>query len=187
MPQSDQPGSETLLIQEAIAGNKESFGRLYELYARQIFSYLFYRIDDHHTAMDMTETVFLRAWENLLNFGEKGRGMNFRAWLYRMAHNAMVDYHRTHKQGIDLEALAEQPDRLPHAIKLIESAEAQEFLVNKLEELDEVSRQVLVLRFYAEMNPKEISRIMGLSEGNVRVIQYRALKKMRDLIGDEDE
>ena len=176
MPQSDQPGSETLLIQEAIAGNKESFGRLYELYARQIFSYL-----------DMTETVFLRAWENLSNFGEKGRGMNFRAWLYRMAHNAMVDYHRTHKQGIDLEALAEQPDRLPHAIKLIESAEAQEFLVNKLEELDEVSRQVLVLRFYAEMNPKEISRIMGLSEGNVRVIQYRALKKMRDLIGDEDE
>lgn len=187
MPQSDQSGSETLLIQEAIAGNKEAFGRLYEKYAGQIFSYLFYRTGEHHTAMDMMETVLLKAWENLPNFGEKGRGMNFRAWLYRMAHNAMVDYHRSHKPEIGLEILAEQPDHLPHAAKLVEIAEAQEYLMGRLEKLDDVSRQVLILRFYAEMSPKEISQIMGISEGNVRVVQYRALKKMRDLMGDDDE
>jgi len=187
MPQSDQPGSETLLIQEAIAGNKESFGRLYELYARQIFSYLFYRTGEHHTAMDITETVFLRAWENMPDFGTKGRGLNLRAWLYRMAHNAMVDYHRSHKPEVDLEALAELPNQMPHAAKLVEIAETQEYLMKRLAELDEVSRQVLVLRFYAEMSPKEVSQIMDISEGNVRVIQYRALRKMRDLIGDDNE
>ena len=187
MPQFDQSGSETLLIQEAIAGDKEAFGRLYEKYAGQIFSYLFYRTGEHHAAMDIMETVFLSAWENLPGFGSKGRGLNFRAWLYRMAHNAMVDYHRSRKLEIDLEALAEQPDRLPHAAKLIEMAETQEYLMGRLEKLDDVSRQVLVLRFYAEMGPKEIAKIMDISEGNVRVIQYRAIKKMRDLMGDDDE
>ena len=187
MPQSDQSSSETLLIQEAIAGNKEAFGRLYEKYAGQILNYLFYRIGEHQTAMDMMETVFLRAWENLPAFGAKGRGLNFRAWLYRMAHNAMVDYHRSHKAEVDLDALAELPNQMPHAAKLVEIAETQEYLMKRLEELDEVSRQVLVLRFYAELSPKEVSRIMDISEGNVRVIQFRALKKMRDLIGDDDE
>jgi RNA polymerase sigma-70 factor (ECF subfamily) len=187
MPQSDQSGSETLLIQQAIAGNKEAFGRLYEMYAGQIFNYLFYRTGEYQAAMDMMETVFLRAWENLPDFGTKGRGLNLRAWLYRMAHNAMVDYHRSNKAEVDLEAIAELPNKMPHAAKLVEMAETQEYLMNWLEELDEVSRQVLVLRFYAEMSPKEVSQIMDISEGNVRVIQYRALKKMRDLIGDEDE
>jgi len=137
--------------------------------------------------MDITETVFLRAWENMPDFGTKGRGLNLRAWLYRMAHNAMVDYHRSHKPEVDLEALAELPNQMPHAAKLVEIAETQEYLMKRLAELDEVSRQVLVLRFYAEMSPKEVSQIMDISEGNVRVIQYRALRKMRDLIGDDNE
>jgi RNA polymerase sigma-70 factor (ECF subfamily) len=187
MPQDDQSSSETLLIQEAIAGNKEAFGRLYEKYAGQIFSYLFYRTGEHNTAMDMMEIVFLRAWEHLPHFGTKGRGLNFRAWLYRMAHNAMVDYHRTNKEEIGLDLLAEQPDHYPQAAKLVEQSETQQYLIKKLEKLDGLSRQVLVLRFYAEMSPKEVAQIMDISEGNVRVIQFRALQKMRSLIGEDDE
>jgi len=187
MPQPDPTGNETLLILDAIAGNKESFSRLYEQYAGHIFRYLFYRIGDQAAAMDMMETVFLKAWENLPAFGAEGRGLNFRAWLYRMAHNAMVDYHRTQKPDVGLEELVEQPARLPHAVQLIEEAETQEYLLKRLEKLDEVSRQVLVLRFYADLSPKEVSRIMNVSEGNVRVIQYRALRKMRELVGEDDE
>ncbi|MDK2981419.1 MAG: hypothetical protein PWQ55_1766 [Chloroflexota bacterium] len=187
MPQIDPPGSETLLIQEAIAGNKEAFGRLYDLYAGRIFSYLLVRTGERAAAMDMMETVFLKAWENLPDFGANGRGMNFRAWLYRMAHNAMVDYHRTRKDEPGLDVLIEQPARLPHALELVEEAETREFILGWLEKLDGAARQVLILRFYAEMSPKEIAQVLDLSEGNVRVIQYRALRRMRELIGEDDE
>jgi RNA polymerase sigma-70 factor (ECF subfamily) len=187
MPQDDQSGSETLLIQEAVAGNKEAFGRLYERYAGQIFNYLFFRINDRHRAMDMMETVFLKAWENLPRFGKQDRGSNFRAWLYRMAHNAMVDHFRTRKEEVGLDAVSELTAQIPHAAKLVEFSETQQFLLANLEKLDDLPRQVLVLRFYAELNPREITRILGISEGNVRVIQYRALKKMRDLMGEDDE
>lgn len=187
MPQDDQTGSETLLIQEAIAGNKEAFGQLYEMYAGQIFGYLCSHTGEQSAAMDMMETVFLKAWENLPGLGTGGRGLNFRAWLYRMAHNAMVDYHRTRKEETGLDMIAEQADHFPHMAKLAEISETQQFLLKNLEKLDGMSRQVLVLRFYAELNHKETAKVLGISAGNVRVIQYRALKKMRDLMGEEDE
>lgn len=187
MPHDNQKSSEELLIQEAIAGDKQAFGCLYELYADKIFKYLFYRIGGDAETADMTEMVFLKAWENLPHFGARGRGKNFRAWLYRIAHNALVDHHRARKEEFALDDVPELPSSEPYVQQLIEDSQQLDTVMALLNELDALSRQVIVLRFYAGLNNKETAEVLGISSGNVRVIQYRALKKIRELMGDEDE
>jgi RNA polymerase sigma-70 factor (ECF subfamily) len=187
MPQDDQKNDEERIIQVAISGDKQAFGRLYELYADQIYKYLFYRIGEHAKAVDMTEVVFLKAWENLPQFGSSGKGLNFRAWLYRIAHNAMVDHHRTKKERIALDDVPDLHDQTPFANDLIEYSEQLQELMTALDELDNHSRQVIVLRFFSGLDHKETARVMGISPGNVRIIQYRALKRLREYMGSYDE
>lgn len=188
MPHNDRNGSEESLIQKAIAGDKHAFGRLYELYADQIYRYIFYRSNEgHEEAADMTELVFLRAWENLPHFGRRGRGGYFKAWLYRIAHNALIDHHRTKKEKVSLEAVPDQPGNLPHTAQLVEESEQLQAVLKVLEELDSLSRQVIVLRFFSGLSNKETADVLGISAGNARVIQYRALKKIKSFVDDEDE
>jgi RNA polymerase sigma-70 factor (ECF subfamily) len=130
MPGVDQPDSELQLIQEAIAGDKQAFGRLYDCYADQIFRYLYFRVEERSLAVDMTEDVFLKAWEKIPQFGKDKRGLNFRAWLYRIAHNTVIDYYRTNKAEVSLDEVSEYHDKMPAAIQLIEeSEEIQELMV----------------------------------------------------------
>jgi RNA polymerase sigma-70 factor (ECF subfamily) len=187
MPHVDQRNSEALLIQEAIAGNKEAFGRLYDLFAGQIFRYLYFRIGERSAAKDMTGDVFLKAWEKLPEFGRNGRGLNFRAWLYRIARNLVIDHYRTKKTEVSIEPFSDQLSGLPSAHRLVEQAERDQALVRALEGLDDVTKQVIILRFYTGLSSNEVAHVMDLSEGNIRIIQYRGLKKMRALLGADDE
>ena len=115
---------EDQLIEKAISGEKEAFGHLYDQYFPQIFKYLLVRTDTREDAEDMTETVFIKAWEHLPNFGGKTKERNLRAWLFRIAHNTVVDHYRTnlyrwnrsHKQA----ALQASPIGLPWITKIAE-------------------------------------------------------------------
>ncbi len=187
MPHIEPYDSQMLLIQTAIAGDKQAFGQLYDIFAGQIFRYLFFHVGEHSAAKDMTEDVFLKAWEHLPGFGKSGRGLNFRAWLYRIAHNAVIDHYRGNKNEIPIDAIPGQSDGSPPVVQLIEQAEKAQALMKALDGLEKITRQVVVLRFYSGLNPAEIADVMGLSEGNVRIIQYRGLKKLREIMGADDE
>ena len=173
------------IIENAISGDKQAFGRLYEQYFMQIFRYLLIRSNNKEDAEDMTEIVFLKAWKNLPGFGEKSKGNNFRAWLYRIAHNTIVDHYRTrkHTSSLDLEkrSLETEPDLL-----VMENEEKRK-MVYAIKNLDAVSQNVIACRFIGGLSHKETALSTGLSESNVRVIQYRALKKVRDLMGEDNE
>jgi RNA polymerase sigma-70 factor (ECF subfamily) len=110
MPSRLQPDpAEADLITKAIAGDREAFGTLYERYLTIIYRYVFYRLGDEHDAEDLTEMVFVRAWEALGRY--RTTEAPFSAWLYRIAHNLLIDQHRTHKM---LDRLDEQvPDLAP--------------------------------------------------------------------------
>ncbi|NPV42207.1 MAG: sigma-70 family RNA polymerase sigma factor [Anaerolineae bacterium] len=187
MPHVDQPGSELQWIHEAIAGDKQAFGRLYDHFAGQIFRYLIFRVEERAVAADMTEEVFLRAWEKLPHFGREGRGLNFRAWLYRIAHNLVVDHYRTARPEVSFQNIPEPHSGSTSLPGIVERSDQTEQVRSALRELDEVARQVIALRFFSGLNPGEIASLLGLSEGNVRIIQFRGLKKMRGLLGAEDE
>ena len=178
---------EELLIKKAISGDKEAFGYLYDHYFIQIFKYLLIRTNTQEDAEDMTEIVFMKAWEHLPHFGGKKKDRNFRPWLYKIAHNTVVDHYRTRKHFLPLEmalhiSIGEgEPGRI--ALKNEESRR----IIQAVKQLDEISQKVIISRFYGDLSHKETALSTGINVNNVRVIQYRALKKIKDMLREDNE
>ncbi len=175
---------ETQIIQRAIGGEKQAFGLLYEKYSNAILRYLFFRLTSFEEAEDMTESVFIKAWEALPSFNNLGRGVNFRAWLYRIAHNMLVDFLRAHKENLSIDAIGELPSKILIPEKVTEQKESKAELTRAIRQLDDISLQVIMNRFIAGLDHRETAQIMGMSEGNIRVIQFRALIKLKEILGD---
>lgn len=179
----DRPESdEARLLKAARQGDTLAFGMLYECYAPRVFRFLYAHLDQRMDAEDLTEEVFLRVWQALPDYQE--RGAPFGGFVFRVAHNALFDhYRRSHRRGepeaLDEERLpAAQSDPAENSVAAVESAE----LKRLLEQLGQDQRTVLALRFLAGLTPDETGQAMGKSSGAVRVLQHRALRALRKLL-----
>jgi RNA polymerase sigma-70 factor (ECF subfamily) len=169
------------LVDRAKVGDADAFGSLYDRFQPEIFRYLVIRVRDQDVAEDLAQQVFLKAWQAIPRY--EHRGAPFRAWLYRMAHNQMVDFFRTNRpttdlEGVDLPEDGEAEDRLL-------TAEMNDALRGALEGLSEDHREVLVLRFLMEKSAREIGEIMGRKEVTIRGLQMRALQALRREIDEQ--
>jgi RNA polymerase sigma-70 factor (ECF subfamily) len=179
MPSQSIRPSEEDLIARAARHDADAFGALYERYLALIYRYVFYRVDDVAEAEDLTEQVFLKAWEALGHYQK--RKVPFSAWLYRIAHNVIVDRHRTRKEILPLEgqllrdATGGPEDRL-------DWRETIEAVAYALSQLTPLHRQVLMLRFISGFSHAETARVLERSEEAVRVLQHRALAALRELL-----
>lgn len=172
------------LVERALNGDAEAFGDLYELYLDEIYRYIYYRVAEPAEAEDLTEMVFLKAWEALPESSEPMD--DIRAWLYRVAHNLVVDQHRTRKPTVPLEESLDHGDHAtPERAAL--TLDASRELALKVAQLKPILQQVLLCRFVSEMSHAETARTMGLREGHVRVLQYRALKEIRRLWAEDGD
>ena len=172
------------LVNRALDGDAEAFGDLYELYLDEIYRYIYYRVAEQAEAEDLTEIVFLKAWETLPEISEPMD--DIRAWLYRVAHNLVIDRHRTRKQTVPLEeTLAHSEHPTPEGVAL--NLDASRELALKIGQLKPILQQVLLCRFVSDMSHAETARTMGLREGHVRVLQYRALKEIRRLLAEDGD
>lgn len=168
------------LIQAAIEGDQRAFGTLYERYYDSLYRYIFFRVGDSDEAEDLTAVVFIRAWESLPSYRQ--RSLNYRSWLYRIAHNLLIDRHRTQKVTFSLDLLQQIPDQdTPPDIANQTSEDVRE-LMEMIRKLDPIMAEVILCRFVMEMSHAETAQAMSCSENYVRVLQYRALKKLRDLL-----
>ncbi len=165
-------------MDQAANGNFSAFGQLYEQFLDKIYRYAYYQVKDRMTAEDITETVFMKAWKQIATC--KGRGDTFSAWLYRIAHNQIVDTLKSGKalQTIDLDDISnlDSPDLT------VDLNDETEELAEMIAELPEGQRQVLVLKFIEGLNNTEISHILNKSEQAIRILQMRALTRMREKI-----
>ncbi|MCD6577027.1 MAG: sigma-70 family RNA polymerase sigma factor [Anaerolineaceae bacterium] len=181
------PRDENQLIKKAIFGDKEAFGHLYDQYFMQIFKYLLIRSESREDAEDMTELVFIKAWKHLPNFGRKKKEHNFRAWIFRIAHNTLIDSYRTKKGSLSLESVSQNRSANPEPEKIILRNEQVERIHKAVNMLNEVMQQVIVSRFVSGLSHKEIAQSVGISESNARIIQYRTLRKLKALLEEENE
>jgi len=174
------------LVARAQRGDASAFGRLYEHYLDGIYRYIYYRVSDHDEAEDLTETVFLKAWEALPRF-KRGKG-TWRAWLYRVAHNIVVDRYRTHKANASLDEIHDQrDDDMPTPEHVAEAELEIERLSAALDRLSPRLREVILQRFVNGLSHAETAKVIGLRAGHVRVLQHRALKEMRHLMEDAEQ
>jgi RNA polymerase sigma-70 factor, ECF subfamily len=177
--QSRQPAEEDL-IARAVQGDADAFGDLYERYLALIYRYVFYRVNDVAEAEDLTEQVFLKAWEALDHF--RVRDVPFSAWLYRIAHNVVVDRHRTHKATLPLDGQLILQDVASGPEDRLDWRETIESLAHALSQLSPIHQQVLTLRFISGFSHAETAQVLERSEEAVRVLQHRALGALRELL-----
>jgi len=173
------------LIARACRGDANAFGDLYEHYLTAIYRYVFYRVGDVAEAEDLTETVFLKAWEALDKY--EVREVPFSAWLYRIAHNVIIDRHRTHKPAVSLESVLPLPDETSGPEDQLDALENIETLAHALSQLSADYQQVLTLRFISGLSHAETGRVLNRSEEAVRVLQYRALNALRQVLNRKPE
>ena len=171
------PDSDDHLVRRAIAGDGDAFGALYQRHMASIYRYIYYRVGDATEAEDMTETTFLRVWEGLPRFVPDR--IAFRSWLYRVAHNLLIDHYRTRKPQVSLELADQVHDPAPPPETALLAQSERRWLAEAICRLNPEHQQLLALRFIAGFTHAESSRIIGRSEPATRVLQHRALKALR--------
>ena len=172
--------SDEAALELAIQGDSEAFGILYERYVGRIYSYVYYRTGNAHDAEDLTERVFIRALHHIGSYNH--RGVPFSAWLYRIAHNLVANWHRDNSRRkeipLDDGVFSDHPGGLPeHEVMQVEE---QEHLLRVIRCLPSERQQLLILKFVEHLSNTEIGVIMGRTEGAVKSLYHRTLLNLRD-------
>ncbi|GAB4505566.1 MAG: hypothetical protein Fur0043_25620 [Anaerolineales bacterium] len=182
-PVPEQEYNETEVLERAAQGDKEAFGELYQHYTDRIYNYVYYRTGNTHDAEDLTARVFQRAMNHIHRYTD--RGVPFSAWLYRIAHNLVANWHRdrSRRQEIPLDDLPVLPARSDHPETQLVHTEEQEALLRLIRKLPPDRQHLLILKFVENLSNAEIGQIMGRSEGAVKSLYHRTLLTLRDQIG----
>ena len=183
--------AERAWVEQARSGDSTAVGYLYERYVDRIYRYVLLKIGDPHEAEDLTGQVFVRMIEAISGF--QWQGASFQSWLYRIAHNLVVDHlrQRTRRPQVALDPLegtllADGDDPYSWA----EAAEYRDHLRGALARLTDLQAQVIALKFGGGLSNAEVGRVLGRSEGAVKALQHSALtnlnKWLHNVMGDDE-
>jgi RNA polymerase sigma-70 factor, ECF subfamily len=168
------------LVEQAKA-NPEAFGLLYERYVDRIYSYVYYRTGSHHDAEDLTAHVFIQALRNIRRYVH--RGAPFSSWLYRIAHNAVANWHRdeSRRRVVPLDqtvvvGLKGENSPYQHAV----DNEQRELVLGAVRRLPAERQELLIYKFVEHLPNAEIGELMGRSEGAIKSLYHRTLLALRE-------
>ncbi len=177
--------TEERLIERA-KHDADAFGALYERYVDRVYSYVLYRTGNVSEAEDLTARVFYRALAHIDDYEQ--RGAPFVAWLYRIAHNLVANWHRDRSRRRDVQlddviTLAEKKAGPEH---LAEQSEQARTLLKAMAQLPAERQQLLILKFVDDLSNAEIAQIMGRSEGAIKSLYHRTLIVLRNELSKQD-
>jgi RNA polymerase sigma-70 factor, ECF subfamily len=164
-----------------LAGSdKEAFGELYERYLTKIYNYVYYRTGNAQDAEDLTAKVFFRAMSHIQHYEDKG--VPFQAWLYRIAHNLVANFHRDQgrRKIIPLDDYVAQSLKSEAPDKQAEANEEQEQLLAAIRRLPAERQELLLLKFIEQKSNAEIGDMMSRTEGAIKSLYHRTLLALRD-------
>ncbi len=168
------------LAQRAQKGDKEAFARLYEAHFDKIYRYTLLRVENKAEAEDMTQQVFVRAFESIPSY--RWKGVPFSAWLFRIAHNLVIDHVRKKKRkpavSFDESLAASDSDPQMEVERQLDI----EQLTSATRRLTEAQREVVSLRFAGGLSVAEVAKVMGRSGGAVKALQHSAIVTLRRVL-----
>lgn len=164
----------------------EAFGKLYERYVEKIYNYIYYRVGNRPDAEDLTAKVFFRALNHIPHY--KNKGVPLAAWLYRIAHNLVANWHRDQKrhQTVGLENLVLRGDKRENPQHVAERTNEREILLTAIQKLPPQRQELLMLKFIERMSNAEIGQILGRSEGAIKSLYHRTLVSLKELLADHE-
>jgi RNA polymerase sigma-70 factor, ECF subfamily len=184
---SSQVQDEEIIVEKAKKNDPDAFAELYEEYFDKIYRYIAIKTGDREEAEDMTQQVFLKAHKSIASY--KWTGVPFSSWLYRIAHNLIVDYLRKKQK---------RPDTLSDEIQISDKEEnkPEQMVERRMEirqvieaarNLTEAQREVISLRFAGEMPTAQVADIMGKSQGAIKALQHSAIIALRKALSAGNE
>lgn len=165
---------------ECAKDNPDLFGELYERYVDRIYNYIYHRVGNVHDAEDLTSRTFFRALSHLQHYEDKG--VPFSAWLYRIAHNLVANWHRDRKRrpvvALDDVIIRGLLEEHPEAVTQVQ--DNVRYLREAIRKLDPDRQSLLVLKFSEGLSNAEIGNILGRSEGAIKSLYHRTLLALRN-------
>ena len=162
------------------------FTELYRAHLRDVYSYAYYRIGNHHDAEDITEQTFLQAYRHFERAQRESGGRPLRPWLIRIAHNLAANYYRdrSRKPQTNLDDAGVLPT-FHDTADLVEGREEVKHVLAGVAKLPEDRRNALIMRFALDMDNREIARALGRTDGATKVLIHRAIKQLEEELADE--
>jgi RNA polymerase sigma-70 factor, ECF subfamily len=167
----------------ACRSDSSAFGTLYDFYAPRILGFIYRRVRDYNVAEDLTSVTFHRAFEAVR--GASFRNQSFGGWLYRVASNAVIDHYRRNRRIISLASLRDCEDFDDPCVDLLADAIDRDEVRRGLYAVQEMHREVLILRYFDDLDADEICAILGCSKETLSGKLQRALRALRAAIVKE--
>jgi RNA polymerase sigma-70 factor (ECF subfamily) len=162
--------------------NRE-FAELYRAHLRDVYSYAFYRVGNHHDAEDLTEQTFLQAYRHFERALAESDGRPLRPWLIRIAHNLAANLYRDRSRRPQTPIDDTSDLRSAHTTEdLVEGREELARILEGVKELPDDRREALIMRFALGMDNREIARAMGRTDGATKVLLHRAIKQLEEML-----
>ena len=163
------------------------FSDLYRAHLRDVYSYAYYRIGNHHDAEDLTEQTFLQAYRHFERAQLQSHGRPLRPWLIRIAHNLAANLYRDRARKPATPIDESTTLTAPHTTEqLVEGREQLTRVLGGVQRLPEDRREALIMRFALGMDNREIARALGRSDGATKVLIHRAIKQLEGFVNDSD-
>lgn len=187
--QEDAAVLEERALIEAARNDAEAFGRLYQRYVKRIYNYLYRHTGNQAEAEDLTSRTFFRALRSLHQY--KDRGGAFQAWLFRIAHNLVVNWYRDQSRHpvVSLEVTGDHPGQATHHDEPHEHiirTERRVLVARLIAQLPEDRKTLLILKFVEKMANEEIGKVLGKTEGAIKSLYHRTLLDLREILEREE-
>lgn len=177
---TSEPQVQSDVFDLAQTGNSEALGKIYDAYFDRIYNFIYYRTSHQQIAEDLTEEVFIKVFRALPSL--KGGLPKLNGWIFQIARNTVIDHYRKNNPVVGIE---EAENTVVYETSIVDAVQAQtdqRTIVHALAQLPPEQQEVIKLKFLEEFEISEIAVMLGKSEGNIRIIQYRALTKLRDIL-----
>ncbi len=174
-------------MSESKAELDRAFEDLYRAHLRDVYSYAYYRVGNHHDAEDLTEQAFLQAYRHFERALRESNGRPLRPWLIRIAHNLASNYHRDRARRPTAALDAVEPPSHPHGTeRVVEGREELRSVLEHIQRLPDDRRDALIMRFALGMSNREIARALNRSDGATKVLIHRALRQLEQEMGSAE-
>ncbi len=160
------------------------FSELYTAHLRDVYSYSYYRVGNHHDAEDLTEQTFLQAYRHFERAERESDGRPLRPWLIRIAHNLAANLYRDRARKPQTPIEDTTVISATHTTEdLVEGRDELARILEGVKQLPDDRREALIMRFALGMDNREIARAMGRTDGATKVLIHRAIKQLEQIVG----
>ncbi|MFA6039834.1 MAG: RNA polymerase sigma factor [Candidatus Peribacteraceae bacterium] len=171
------------LVAQAQEGDTEAFGQVYDHFFLPIYRYTAFRAPEELTE-DLVSEVFVKAWEKLYSYKLR-KDVPFGAWLFRIARHTIVDAYRTQRSFDEVSEELMDTDHMNAADALTKQKDLLRTVRHALGKLPRRYREVLLLSYMANLSHEEVAKILRLTAGAVRILKFRALRKLQESLPPE--